>query len=455
MDVSQLFSQTDFARIPLVPAPPGLHPNFDNPESHAWVGNTIIYITLAPMVFFIRVHVYTRARITFAFGADDILCLASTAAVIAEAGVALCLLTDPLGPHAWDVPLSKVTPELLELLLVQIVLYPTAALLLKASLLVFCLRIFHPKPVARIVICGSLVVIVIFYSIIIIYGPATCRPYDGSSKSPETFDPAQLPQEVNITEIIEQGGEDIMATVEQVVIPLILTLQQGNTGCAQNQGVVSAVTAVFSVVTDFYILALSIGLTLGLHLPTKQKIGVCVIFLVGLSVCVFSIVGAYYRFLSIHNLDSTWTSVVTLSLSIAEINVGLICSSVPVLPVAYKTLTGSRAWGSITSFIWSRRKGKGASEQSVSGGHAPSSRNRPNHWVSIPKGTLTGIRTVVWGSRQRGANQATEMMTYTEIESINDEYHAHIRKGSGANHSSDVRRGQPPVNGQRNTGIGD
>ncbi|KAI8958629.1 hypothetical protein F5Y11DRAFT_362445, partial [Daldinia sp. FL1419] len=235
VDISQAFSQIDSSHIPLIPAPSGVRSSFDNPESHAWVGKVIIYITLALMVVFVSLRIYTRARVTLTFRADDILCLAAAAAVTAEAGVALPLLGNPIGSHAWNVPLTKYTPELVEHLYVQICLYPAAALL-KSSLLIFLLRIFQPKRVAQIIVWSSLVIIVIFYSIIIIYGPVTCRPYDGTAPSVEGFDASQLPDGVNLTEIITQRGANITATIEVAIIPRILVSQQDKSGCARKAG---------------------------------------------------------------------------------------------------------------------------------------------------------------------------------------------------------------------------
>jgi hypothetical protein len=45
---------------------------------------------------------------------------------------------------------------------------------------------------------------------------------------------------------------------------------------------IAAVSGVYGIVIDFYILAIPVQLVLGLHLPLGRKVGICAIFLTGL-----------------------------------------------------------------------------------------------------------------------------------------------------------------------------
>lgn len=77
-------------------------------------------------------------------------------------------------------------------------------------------------------------------------------------------------------------------------------------GCTVPQKPLWVTMGVFSVVTDFYLLAIPVGLTLNVRLALRRKIGVCCIFLTGLLACGFSIVSTVYRFFMFDSHDTTW-----------------------------------------------------------------------------------------------------------------------------------------------------
>lgn len=113
------------------------------------------------------------------------------------------------------------------------VVYPVVAIFVKATLLVFYLRIFSPVRRTKIVIWVGLGVIVLFYLLSIALYLYFTLPI-GSEKHQ----------------------------------PMLLNF--------------SAAQGLFSVVTDFYVLAIPIGSTLELHLPNRRKIGLCAVFATGL-----------------------------------------------------------------------------------------------------------------------------------------------------------------------------
>lgn len=119
---------------------------------------------------------------------------------------------------------------------------------LKSALQALYLRIFRPARGAKTLIWVSLIVILLFYLIILLVNIGICAPPIADGNTPEmpldTFDP------------------DDGCTVPQK--PLWVTM------------------GVFSVVTDFYLLAIPVGLTLNVRLALRRKIGVCCIFLTGL-----------------------------------------------------------------------------------------------------------------------------------------------------------------------------
>ena len=65
------FDPVAFAQIPGLTPPPGTVSNLIDPYSVAPVSRVLMGITLALMWMFLILRVYTRACVTYSFGADD------------------------------------------------------------------------------------------------------------------------------------------------------------------------------------------------------------------------------------------------------------------------------------------------------------------------------------------------------------------------------------------------
>lgn len=61
----------DLSNVPALAPPPGVVPNFVNPESLAPLCRIVIALTLPLMVVFLALRMYVRLRISRAMGADD------------------------------------------------------------------------------------------------------------------------------------------------------------------------------------------------------------------------------------------------------------------------------------------------------------------------------------------------------------------------------------------------
>jgi hypothetical protein len=68
---SAKFDPAVLAQLPSLQPPPGVQPNFINPESIAHQTRDATYVALPLMLSFLTLRVYTRLRITHSFGADD------------------------------------------------------------------------------------------------------------------------------------------------------------------------------------------------------------------------------------------------------------------------------------------------------------------------------------------------------------------------------------------------
>lgn len=175
------------------------------------------------------------------------------------------VLNDVYGRHPWDFPVSDLTdyyvkvrlevnniPHSLQTLterikqnqISQACLYDVASIFTKSSLLVLYLRNFQPSRRARFLIWLGIICLVVFYLVCLISKLVLCLPHSN-----------------------EQGSWARLVQEPRCNHPLIrLNTAQG----------------VFSVLTDFYALAIPLSLVWRLQLSTARKAGVSAIFLTGL-----------------------------------------------------------------------------------------------------------------------------------------------------------------------------
>lgn len=74
---------------------------------------------------------------------------------------------------------------------------------------------------------------------------------------------------------------DILYDIIEMAVTTYAMETQEDNGCSMPQSRLTAIQGVFNAVTDVIILAMSVGLTLGLRISFKNKLGICAIFLVG------------------------------------------------------------------------------------------------------------------------------------------------------------------------------
>ncbi|KAI1455295.1 hypothetical protein F4805DRAFT_436287 [Annulohypoxylon moriforme] len=387
----------DLDNYPAIPPPDGVIPNFVDPYSLTPPGRIVISVTLGLMVIAVVSRLYTRLWITRAFGADDYLCLAATASVIAYCGATFSILGNPLGPHQWDVPLSKITPKFIQGCIIVADLYSSSAMLLKTSLLVLYLRMFRIDKTANILIWIGIALIVCFYSACIIGTSYLCRQ-------------SQWPSNAN---------------------PVEFLILQSESGCNHPQLNLAAGQGVFSTVSDIYVLVIPIKLIWGLRLPLRRRVGICSIFLVGLLATGCSIATLYSRFHQRYSIDFTFDSALNMILGGLELNVGVLCSCMPVGFIMYKRIS-TRSWTYIRQVILTRRFGSVESTVVGTGGDQKlpgSSDGLHDKLPKPPRATITGLRTFFRGSDRTAKPQGvTEMSNYTELRSVDEEYHAQLKK---------------------------
>ncbi|CAG8975817.1 hypothetical protein HYALB_00009397 [Hymenoscyphus albidus] len=128
-----------FTNIPALPPPKGVTSNFINPESRAKEARAAIYLCLSLMVISVLLRIYARMGVSRSFGADGYFCIVAAMSVIAWSSLIITIVGDPLGPHSWNVPVSKITVRFLKTVLINLCLHPVAAIFVKTTILLLYL----------------------------------------------------------------------------------------------------------------------------------------------------------------------------------------------------------------------------------------------------------------------------------------------------------------------------
>ncbi|EPE32138.1 hypothetical protein GLAREA_12220 [Glarea lozoyensis ATCC 20868] len=383
--------------IPAAQPPPGVISNFLNPAENRIGCRLAVYITLPMAIISLIMRIYTRLRISGGIGADDLFAVAS--------GVSNCLrnlwrerrinhhlglvMDDLLGLHMYDINIGRLNEPFLKAIIPTMGLYSLGAILVKLCLLLLYIRMFRPRNVARVLIWAAFAFIPLFYIATVIAFTIFYMPKKGedwiSPRSPST------------------------------------THKMNN---------VTSVQGIVGIVTDFYILLIPLWFVSGLRLPLGRKIGVSAIFLSGLIACVCAVVGCVYRFKARKSLDSFWDTMIPYTLTVVELNVGIVCSCMPIIFVVFKKAVVGNTFVARLLYYRSRRSGPTTKEE-VPPSSDPSERVNPglppNVLPEVPRPVMTGMRSFIWkGARSKPVD--TGVVSYHELQSINDDYHQQLRK---------------------------
>lgn len=317
-------------------------------------------------------------------------------------------------------------------------LYICSAMFTKVSLLVFYLRTFRPSKAARLMVWLGIGAIVPVYVTSLLTFSVNCKP-------------TQWP----------------LNPVEY------LAVQRGSKRAALEKDLF-IVQGVFSIVSDIYVLTIPIIFAWGLQLPLRRRIGICLIFLVGLlfdPLSIFvrkyrvanviiratacSVAITYFFFRQLTSKDISWNStlismfrynyyaphhkVVALDHNIAnirlysslELSAGILCGCIPVVfgtikhamsvsltPIKNHLRIHYRKSNAITA--------DGISQPQIPSSFAPSQ----NGLFMIPRATVTRLRTLIRGGLHGGdLVKLTDMPSYIELHFIDGGCHAQQKEG--------------------------
>ncbi|KAL2819497.1 hypothetical protein BJX63DRAFT_428712 [Aspergillus granulosus] len=352
------------------------------------------------MAISVSLRAYARLK-KHQVGIDDyLLALGAVGTTLCCGALFPIFLNDVWGRHEWDIPASSIGPRYFKYSLAAGCLYNISAMFIKISILTFYFRMFSPSLRARALIWAGIVVICVMYM-------------------------------------------GLTISLLAWMVPHWDDLSPANSRSLRTSArIIDFTLGVFSVVSDFYVLAIPIAIVFRLHIATNRKIGVACIFLVGFVSLGCSIAGTIFRY---HALvfdveDIRWLSIRFQALSVTELNIGIFCACVPIFFVVLKTWILRIESGFV--YLKQRLISRGDSKKSLGvGGLGVCPHHSDHHHqqhrrvaLDIPRGTLTRLKSIFGKPGNNGNEEMEEAKTtiqvsqYFEVESIDYDYHAQLRR---------------------------
>ncbi|KAI1393800.1 uncharacterized protein F4822DRAFT_25823 [Hypoxylon trugodes] len=294
-------------------------PNYVNPETRGHLGMVVGLLLSGLVTITLAIRLYARKWLTRGFALDDIFILLAyfpTTAftiigVVAEESL-------QWNRHSWDVEKRFIVPGL-QLTLANEMLFDLATNLLKLSILTQLYRLMAATSARKMTIAVLVLMAIIsldFFAFIMV-SILQCTPLS-------TF----------------------------------WELSPGPQNCI-NQNAHLIATNIINTVTDWVVVILPIGAVLNLSLPTKQLSIIIVLFGVGILASSAGIARTYFSWMLTVNYDSAWIYWLTWFCSAIELNLGIICASIPAtkpffanyLPNLFETTIRARSW----TIDWERK----------------------------------------------------------------------------------------------------
>ncbi|KAK4122086.1 hypothetical protein N657DRAFT_681907 [Parathielavia appendiculata] len=267
------------------------------------VGEIIAIISAACVLstLVVALRCYSRAVILRSFGLDDAVMVPAQILTIASA-VAIGLEAKyGLGRHSWMMPKEDYIPYM-KSFYSSIAVYNVAVCMTKISILLQYHRLFSHTMIRKVIL-GGLVFLICWGITLCFLLPLVCIPVDA-------FWNPDVP------------------------------------GFCLDNGTIWYVMAGVNVFTDFAVFSMPIPVISSLHLPTKQKAMLLIVFTLGIFPCAVSIYRIHTLYSAAHSTDASWDNVDAAVFSFLELSVGVIAICLPTLrPVLMQTMP--RIFGSL------------------------------------------------------------------------------------------------------------
>ncbi|KAG9252399.1 uncharacterized protein F5Z01DRAFT_690613 [Emericellopsis atlantica] len=281
--------------------PSGQESNFDNPDRHMFYYCIAANVTgVAVTTVFMGLRLWARRRLSMRLQADDVACIIGYIGFVIYCGICLLMLRFGGGLHQWDVVASAVpsysqSPCLSDqAVYATMVNYGPTVLATKAAILLFLTRIFAPYKGYVALIYSFLGVMAVYYTVMLFLKIFICRP-----------------------------------------IPVFWGEGEGE---CFNQRVLILVDNVISLVSDIVVLLLPCPLAKQLQVGLMAKIKIAVVFGVGGIACIFSLVRLIFIINNGNSPDQTYVFMEINLTGVAEVGIGLVCATLPLMPALWKSI---------------------------------------------------------------------------------------------------------------------
>ncbi|KAF1948955.1 hypothetical protein CC80DRAFT_497863 [Byssothecium circinans] len=300
----------DFSNIPVMPPPKGMKSNFDNPATNATSTLIVnwIFTPLALIATLIRLYTRTTLSRDQRLGWDDALVSVGMAGSIAHAVLVTVALSFGYGRHLWDIRVLSLSTHRLHIMTSFEEAYITAVFMIKISILLLYRRLFGVYDSSRRLI-----------NVGIIFVATVSMPAIGVA----------------------------IARSVKCASPKALTIDICHT---KNVFTVVTVFGVCNTLTDFYTLLIPVNRVIKLNIGSRKKLGLLAIFLGGFAACIMSLVRLIIIVKTFDSPDGFFNGAKVTPFTIVEMNLGIICSCMTLMPGfikqgkhAFATLISSRS----------------------------------------------------------------------------------------------------------------
>ncbi|CAD6442075.1 0de9d5bd-53e4-4820-bcb1-d4ed5f30df0c [Sclerotinia trifoliorum] len=268
------------------PPPPGEFVNLIDPPSQKVPIIAVSVIFLVLTVAFVGLRLYANFFVKRSWGAEDYFCIIATSLSIAYVSFILDLAW--VSRHMWDVPVIWFSETYWKKRYAQNNIVAFAFLFSRIPILLLYLRIFKSTKKFRYAVYFGFAADFAIYMVNVPVLAYFCAPRPGGSwDTPDTLAKC--------------------ARIEPLAI----------------------VQGACNILLDIYILLLPVQPIVKLQMPTKSKLNVLAVFTTGIFALVASCVSLYYRYELTYGPDVNWNEGAFVASAVVEINVAIICSSMP------------------------------------------------------------------------------------------------------------------------------
>ncbi|KAI2630847.1 integral membrane protein [Hypoxylon sp. NC1633] len=264
-------------------------PDYVHPETRGHIGTIAGFILCGLATITLAIRLYTRKWLTRGFGLDDVLILVAYFPAIAFTVIGIVGEGSlQWNRHTWDVETEYMIRGL-QLTFANQILFDFATCLIKLSILTLLYRLTTATGDGRmtIAVLVSIVLVSLSCFVFVIVAVFQCTPLF------EFWEISTKPQNC-----INQAAHLMAASI-------------------------------INTVTDWLVVLLPMKTALSFNLPTRQSAMIVLLFGAGILASSAGIARTYYTWLLSTQYDTVWNSWTAWFSSAVELNLGIICASIP------------------------------------------------------------------------------------------------------------------------------